>query len=53
MRSIPRASSNGHQPDGPASGKAGKLVEESWLRTAHWLGDNFEVLRLPASAFGV
>jgi Ser/Thr protein kinase RdoA (MazF antagonist) len=26
------------------------LVEESWLRAAHWIGDNFEALRLPASA---
>jgi Ser/Thr protein kinase RdoA (MazF antagonist) len=22
-------------------------VEESWLRTAHWIGDHFDVLRLP------
>jgi len=29
------------------------LVEESWLRTAYWIGDNFDALRLPASAFGV
>jgi Ser/Thr protein kinase RdoA (MazF antagonist) len=29
------------------------LVEESWLRTVHWIGDNFDALRLPASAFGV
>jgi Ser/Thr protein kinase RdoA (MazF antagonist) len=29
------------------------LVEESWLRTAHWIGANFNALRLPASAFGV
>jgi Ser/Thr protein kinase RdoA (MazF antagonist) len=28
------------------------LVEESWLRTAHWIGDNFDALRLPAAAFG-
>jgi aminoglycoside phosphotransferase (APT) family kinase protein len=28
------------------------LVEESWLRTAHWIGDNFDALRLPASASG-
>ena len=28
------------------------LVEESWLRTAHWIGDNFDALRLPASAVG-
>jgi Ser/Thr protein kinase RdoA (MazF antagonist) len=28
------------------------LVEESWLRTAYWIGDNFDVLRLPASALG-
>ena len=28
------------------------LVEESWLRTAHWIGDNFDALRLPASALG-
>ncbi len=28
------------------------LVEESWLRTAHWIGDNFDALRLPASACG-
>jgi Ser/Thr protein kinase RdoA (MazF antagonist) len=28
------------------------LVEESWLRTAHWIGDNFGALRLPAAAFG-
>jgi hypothetical protein len=27
------------------------LVEESWLRTAHWIGDNFDALTLPASAF--
>ena len=27
------------------------LVEESWLRTVHWIGDNFDALRLPASAF--
>jgi Ser/Thr protein kinase RdoA (MazF antagonist) len=26
------------------------LVEESWLRTVHWIGDNFDALRLPASA---
>lgn len=25
------------------------LVEENWLRTAHWIGDNFDALRLPAS----
>lgn len=29
------------------------LVEESWLRTIHWIGDPFDALRLPASAFGV
>jgi Phosphotransferase enzyme family len=29
------------------------LVEESGLRTAHWIGDNFDTLRLPASVFGV
>jgi Ser/Thr protein kinase RdoA (MazF antagonist) len=29
------------------------LVKESWLRTAHWIGDNFDTLRLPASALGV
>jgi hypothetical protein len=23
------------------------LVEESWLRTAHWIGDHFDALRLP------
>lgn len=23
------------------------LVEESWLRTVHWIGDNFGLLRLP------
>jgi Ser/Thr protein kinase RdoA (MazF antagonist) len=28
------------------------LVEESWLRTAHWIGDNFDALRLPSSAAG-
>lgn len=28
------------------------LVEESWLRTAHWIGDNFDTLRLPVSVFG-
>jgi Ser/Thr protein kinase RdoA (MazF antagonist) len=28
------------------------LVEESWLRTVHRIGDNFDVFRLPASAFG-
>jgi Ser/Thr protein kinase RdoA (MazF antagonist) len=28
------------------------LVEESWLRTVHWIGDNFDALKLPASAFG-
>jgi Ser/Thr protein kinase RdoA (MazF antagonist) len=28
------------------------LVEESWLRTAHWIGDHFDELRLPVSAFG-
>jgi Ser/Thr protein kinase RdoA (MazF antagonist) len=26
------------------------LAEESWLRTAHWIGDNFDTLRFPASA---
>lgn len=26
------------------------LVKESWLRTAHWIGDNFDALTLPASA---
>jgi hypothetical protein len=26
------------------------LIEESWVRTACWIGDNFDVLRLPASA---
>lgn len=26
------------------------LVEESWLRTAHWIGDHFDELRLPASS---
>jgi Ser/Thr protein kinase RdoA (MazF antagonist) len=26
------------------------LVEETWLRTACWIGDNFDALRLPASA---
>jgi Ser/Thr protein kinase RdoA (MazF antagonist) len=25
------------------------LIEESWLRTAHWIGDNFNTLRLPAA----
>jgi Ser/Thr protein kinase RdoA (MazF antagonist) len=25
------------------------LVEESWLRTAHWIGDNFDALRLPSA----
>ncbi|HEX5260976.1 MAG TPA: hypothetical protein VFW18_05815, partial [Gaiellales bacterium] len=29
------------------------LVEESRLRTVHWIGDNVDALRLPASAFGV
>jgi hypothetical protein len=29
------------------------LVEESRLRTDHWIGDNFDALRLPASAFSV
>ncbi len=29
------------------------LVEESWLRTVHWIGDHFDALRLPASAFRV
>jgi Ser/Thr protein kinase RdoA (MazF antagonist) len=29
------------------------LLEESWLRTAHWIGDNFDALRLPAPAFDV
>jgi Ser/Thr protein kinase RdoA (MazF antagonist) len=29
------------------------LVEESWLRTVCWIGDNFDAFRLPASAFGV
>jgi Ser/Thr protein kinase RdoA (MazF antagonist) len=29
------------------------LVEQSWLRTAHWLGDHFDALKLPASALGV
>jgi Ser/Thr protein kinase RdoA (MazF antagonist) len=28
------------------------LVEESWLRTAHWISDNFGALRVPASASG-
>jgi Ser/Thr protein kinase RdoA (MazF antagonist) len=28
------------------------LVEESWLRTVHWIDDNFDALRLPASAVG-
>jgi len=23
------------------------LVEETWLRTAHWIGDHFDALRLP------
>jgi Ser/Thr protein kinase RdoA (MazF antagonist) len=27
------------------------LVEESWLRTVHRIGDNFDALKLPASAF--
>jgi Ser/Thr protein kinase RdoA (MazF antagonist) len=26
------------------------LVEESWLRTAYWIGGNFDALRLPALA---
>jgi len=26
------------------------LVEESWVRTACWIGDNFDMLRLPVSA---
>jgi Ser/Thr protein kinase RdoA (MazF antagonist) len=26
------------------------LIEESWVRTACWIGDNFDVLRLPAAA---
>ena len=26
------------------------LVEESWLRTAHWIGDNFDLLKAPAAA---
>jgi hypothetical protein len=29
------------------------LVEEGWLRTAQWIDDNFDALRLPASVFGV
>lgn len=29
------------------------LVEASWLRTADWIDDNFDVLRLPVSAVGV
>jgi hypothetical protein len=29
------------------------LVEESRLRTVHWIGDNFAALKLPASAFCV
>jgi Ser/Thr protein kinase RdoA (MazF antagonist) len=29
------------------------LVEDSWLRTVCWIGDNFDAFRLPASAFGV
>jgi Ser/Thr protein kinase RdoA (MazF antagonist) len=24
------------------------LIEDSWLRTVHWIGDNFDALRLPA-----
>lgn len=28
------------------------LIDESWLRTAHWIGDNFDSLRLPAAALG-
>ncbi|MGD0698436.1 MAG: phosphotransferase [Trebonia sp.] len=28
------------------------LVEESWLRTVHWIDDNFGALRLPASDLG-
>lgn len=28
------------------------LVEESWLRAACWIGDNFGTLRLPAGATG-
>jgi Ser/Thr protein kinase RdoA (MazF antagonist) len=28
------------------------LIEDSWLRTIHWIGDNFDMLRLPAAAFG-
>ena len=28
------------------------LVEESWLRTARWIDDNFDALRPPASASG-
>jgi Ser/Thr protein kinase RdoA (MazF antagonist) len=28
------------------------LVEESWLRTAHWIGGNYDALKLPASAVG-
>jgi Ser/Thr protein kinase RdoA (MazF antagonist) len=27
------------------------LVEESWLRTVRWIADNYDALRLPASAF--
>lgn len=30
--------------------RAHELVEESWLRTARWIDDNFEALRLPAPA---
>jgi Ser/Thr protein kinase RdoA (MazF antagonist) len=29
------------------------LVDESWLRTVDWIGDNFDALKLPASAFPV
>jgi Ser/Thr protein kinase RdoA (MazF antagonist) len=28
------------------------LIEDSWLRTVCWIGDNFDAFRLPASAFG-
>jgi hypothetical protein len=28
------------------------LVEESWLRTVHWIGGNFGALRLPARFTG-
>lgn len=29
------------------------VVEGSYLRSAHWVSDNFDALRLPAAAVGV